>query len=156
RRRHPELLVDAKTGDACELDEVSLIAGLGELRDAADAADLVEIGSVLGSGMCGVGLYHADQAVTGTQRVIEQCDGAGFEDIERHLSARQYQRPRQRKDRDHIGEIVRPLIDRIHRHGRFLSAAMRPKLFALTLLGARPGRCSRLTKTKSTTAAYGH
>jgi hypothetical protein len=39
--------------------------------------------------MCGIGLYHTDQAVTGAQRVIDHGHVARFEDVERHLSSRQ-------------------------------------------------------------------
>ena len=47
-----------------------------------------------------VGLDHADQSVAVAQRVIDHGKITRFENIEWHLSARQKQCARQRKDRD--------------------------------------------------------
>jgi hypothetical protein len=55
------------------------------------------------------------------KRVVDHFKIARLEDIERHLSTRQQQRARQRKDRNDFRKIRRPSIDRIHRH-RFASA----------------------------------
>src|SRR5262249_28667826 len=50
------------------------------------------------------------------QTVVDHFEIARFEDVERHLSARQEQRARQRKHRDRRGQIGRAAIDRVHRH----------------------------------------
>src|SRR5262249_18137246 len=136
-RRHRELLVDAKAGNAGELEEIAAVAGLGDLGDAADAADLVEVGLALGSGMRRVGLDHADQAVSPAQGIIDHREIARFENVERHLPARQQQRARQWKDRDHVGEVAGVLVDRIHGHRRPPTAATRPDLARL-ILALRP------------------
>ena len=81
-----------KRDDAGELEKITAIAGLGELRDPADAADLVEVGLVLGPRICSVGLDHADQPVAGAQGIIDHRQIARLEDVERHLPARQQQR----------------------------------------------------------------
>ena len=57
--------------------------------------------------MRGVGLDHADQPMTVAQRVVDHREIARLENIERHLPARQQQRTRQRKHRDHVRHIDR-------------------------------------------------
>ena len=79
------------------------IVFLGELRDASNAPDLEQAGlALVRSGMRGIGLDHADQAVPGAQRVIDHGEIARLENVERHLPARQQQSARQREYRDYV------------------------------------------------------
>ena len=105
-RRHVELLLDAEADDAGELEEVAAVAGLGELGDAADAADLVEIGLVFGPGCAASGWIMPIRRwpERSASSIIAMI--ARLENVERHLSARQQQRARQRKHRDHVGEVA--------------------------------------------------
>ena len=91
-----ELLLDAEARDADERDQVAPVAGLGELRDAAGAADLVELRHRGRAAALRVGLDHADDAVA-LQRLIDHREIARLEDVERHLPARQEERAGQRE-----------------------------------------------------------
>src|SRR5215468_2176657 len=77
--------------------------------------------------MCGVRLDHADQAMAEPQRIVDHHKIARLEDVERHLSARQQQRARERKYRDHLGEVARLMIGRVHRHRRTPLRPRRPR-----------------------------
>ncbi len=118
RGEHVELLLDAKARHAGELHHVAAVAGFGELGDAADAADLEQVGLLLRTGMRGIRLDHADQPVAVAQRVIDHREIARLENIERHLAARQQQCAGQREHRNVLGQVDRSAIDRIHRHRR--------------------------------------
>ena len=94
-----------------------------------------------------VGLDHADQAAAASERVVDHHQIARLENVERQLPARQQQRARQRKHRDHLRQVGGPEIACVHRHrGSPTSAAAGwPDQF--------PARC--LTRTGWTTAACG-
>jgi hypothetical protein len=64
-------------------------------------------------------LDHSDQPMAVAQRVVHHRQIARLEDVERHLAARQQQRARQRKHRDHLGKVAGPAIIGIDRHVRF-------------------------------------
>ncbi len=66
--------------------------------------------------MRGVGLDHADQAMAIAQGVVDQGEITGLENVERHLAPRQQQRSRKREYRDHLRQINRATIHRVHRH----------------------------------------
>ena len=88
-----------KRAIADERDEIAPVPGLGELRDAAGAADPVEFRHGGVAIVVGVGLDHADDAVA-FQRLIHHRQIARLEDVQRHLAARKQQRAGQGKDRD--------------------------------------------------------
>ena len=114
----PKLFFDTKAGYAGELNEIAAVAAFGELRDTAEAADLVELGMVGRSRMRGIGLDHADEAMAATQRIVDHRQIAWLENIERHLPARQQQRTGEREHRDHIGEVAGTVIGLVYRHRR--------------------------------------
>ncbi len=106
-RQHRRLAHDAEARDAGQFEQIASVAGLGELGDAAGAADLVEVRLFVRAGMRGVGLDHADQPMAVGKRIIDHRQIARLENIQRHLPARQQQRAGQRKHRNHVRQFSR-------------------------------------------------
>src|SRR5579871_6431559 len=65
-----------------------------------------------------VGLDHADQAMAVAEGVVDHGKITRFENIERHLPARQQQGAGQRKYRNDLGQVGRSAIFGIDRHLR--------------------------------------
>src|SRR3546814_15869293 len=69
------------SSDVCSSDlQIAPVVGLGEGRDAPDAAGLVDLWR-LGVGAAFAGLDHADEAVA-RQRRVEHGQIARFEDVQ--------------------------------------------------------------------------
>jgi hypothetical protein len=64
--------------------------------------------------VAGIGLNDPDDAGR-FNRVVNHCQIARLKNIERHLTAGQQKRARQRKNRYHFGQISRAGICHIHR-----------------------------------------
>src|SRR5262249_2882788 len=100
--------------------EIAPVPGLGELSNAAHAADLIKIGPALRTGMRCIRLNHSDQSLASAQRIVDHSEIARLEYVERHLSARQQQSACERKHRNDGSDVAGRSVDRIHRHGRSL------------------------------------
>ena len=68
--------------------------------------------------MRNIRLDHPDQPMAVAQGIVDHRKVTRLENIERHLAARQQQRARQRKHRDHLGKVAGPAIFGIDRHRR--------------------------------------
>src|SRR5206468_11498955 len=65
---------DAEACNAGQFDEIAPVASLGELRDAADAADLVQVRLIVRAGMCSIGLDHANRSEEHTSELQSRSD----------------------------------------------------------------------------------
>src|SRR3546814_13610577 len=86
------------SSDVCSSDlQIAPVVGLGEGRDAPDAAGLVDLWR-LGVGAAFAGLDHADEAVA-RQRRVEHGQIARFEDVQWKTAPGQQQNALQRDNR---------------------------------------------------------
>src|SRR5262249_19850312 len=132
-RADRQFFLDAKAGNAGELDQIAAVATLGKLSEAADAAEPKQIRLVrVGPRVRLIGLDHADDAMAGTQRILGHRQVTRLENIEGHLPPGQQQRTRQRKHWNDFRQRLRPFVDGVHRHVA-LRPATAPKLTASTI-----------------------
>src|SRR3546814_479185 len=110
RRRHTRcaLVTGVQTCALPICHQIAPVVGLGEGRDAPDAAGLVDLWR-LGVGAAFAGLDHADEAVA-RQRRVEHGQIARFEDVQWKTAPGQQQNALQRENRQDPRQVV---VDRI-------------------------------------------
>ena len=64
RRQRTQFLDNLEAGNACQFQDVAAVAGFGELRDAADAADPEQLRPCFILAVRNIRLDHPDQPVT--------------------------------------------------------------------------------------------